>query len=211
MQNVKLHIKTDQEPSIINVQIAIQELSVDRVIPLNSPVGEFECNGRVENAIKRVQEKTRALRHQIEYHIRAKIPDDAPIMSWMVRWSAEFLSKYAVGADGNIPYERIRQEDCVTFLVPFGEIVMYLPSKLVHRNKCTFAKKMGIWLGVSERTEEVLIGIKFGVIKCRYVMLKLLLLLLFFFAPPLPRLLLVVVPLREPKLGQCCNSGRCYL
>ena len=51
MQNVKLHIQTDQEPSIVNVQFAIQELSVDRIIPLNTPVGESEWNGRVEDAI----------------------------------------------------------------------------------------------------------------------------------------------------------------
>ena len=169
MQNVKLHIKTDQEPSIVNVQTAMQELSLDHIIPLNSPVGESECNGRVENVIKRVQEKVRTLRHHVEYQIKAKIPDDAPIMSWLVTWSAELISKYAVGEDGKSPYGRIRKEDCVTPLVLFGETVLYLPLKTVHRNKGTPAKRMRIWLGVSERIEEVLTGTKYGVIKCRIV------------------------------------------
>ena len=84
-------------------------------------------------------------------------------MAWMIRWAAELISKYAVGEDGKTPYERFRQEDCVTPLVAFGEIVMYLPLKIVHRNKVAPATKSGIWLGVSERTEEVLTSIKKGV------------------------------------------------
>ena len=88
------------------------------------PWGESECNGRVENAIRRVQEKIRTLRHQLEHNIKTRVPDDSPIMAWLIRWAAELLSKYAVGDDGRTPYERIRTEDCVTPLVPFGETIM---------------------------------------------------------------------------------------
>ena len=61
-------VKTDQEPSIVCVQRALQDLKSD-IIPINSPVGESACNGRVENAIRRVQEKMRTLRHQFEHCI----------------------------------------------------------------------------------------------------------------------------------------------
>ena len=169
IQNIKLHIKTDQEFSAINVQTAMQKTKFDRIIPPNSLVGESECNGRVENAIRRIQEKVRALRHHVEYQIKSQICVEAPVMSWLVRWAAELLSKYVVGEDGKTFYERIRQEDCVTPLVPFGEMVMYLQLKTVHRNKGTPAKRLGIWLGNSERTEDVLIGTKHGVVKCRTV------------------------------------------
>ena len=66
-------------------------------------------------------------------------------------------------------HQRLRKEDCVTPLVPFGETVMYLPSQIVHRNKGMPAKRTGVWLGISERTEEVLIGTKRGVVNCRTV------------------------------------------
>ena len=169
MQSMKIHVKTDQEPAMVNIQIALQDLNPDRVIPINSTVGGSECNGRIGNAIRRVQEKVRALRHHIEHNIKYKIPDDAPVMSWLVRWAVELLSKYVVGDDGKTPYERVHKEDCITFLVPFGETVMYLPLKTVHQNKGTPAKRAGVWLGVSERIEEVLIGTRNGVIKCRIV------------------------------------------
>ena len=68
---------------------------------------------------------------------------------------------------GKTPYERIRKEDCVTPLAPFGETIMYLPLKTVHRNKGIPAKRIGTWLGINERIDETLVGTKRGVVKCR--------------------------------------------
>ena len=62
----------------------------------------------------------------MEQGIKEQIPDEHPIMAWMVRWAVEFISKYAPGDDGRIPFERIRLESCSVPLVPFGETVMYL-------------------------------------------------------------------------------------
>ena len=92
LKNKKIQLKADQEPAIVSVQEAIQEIRPD-VIPTNSPVGESECNGRVENCIRRVQEKIRTLRHHMDSHEKMKIEEQSPLMVWMVRWAAEFLSK----------------------------------------------------------------------------------------------------------------------
>ena len=161
-------MKADQEPSIVALQTAIQEMRPD-VIPTNSIVGEPESNGRVGNAIRRVQEKLRVLRHQVEQGIGQKIWDGAPVMAWMRRWAAEFISKHSPGDDGKTAYERIRNECCKVLVVPFGEAVMYLPLKTVGGSKGTPAKKLGVWLGTIERTEETLVGTTKGVIKCRTV------------------------------------------
>lgn len=165
MKEVKTILKTDQEPAMTSVQIAVQEFRPKEVIPINSPVGESECSGRVENAIRRIQEKTRALRHPIEKGTREKLQEDTPIMTWMVRWFAELISKYAVGEDGKSPYKRIRGSKCGTPLVPFGETILYLLMKTVHRSKGEPAKLPDIWLGVNERTEEVLVGTNKGVVQ----------------------------------------------
>ena len=167
MQNIRVHVKTGQEVAMVNLQIAMQDPSPYRIIPVNSPVGESECNGRVENTIRRVQEKVRTLRFQIESNTKCKIPDEAPLMHWLVRWAAELLSKYVVGSEWKTFYERVHKEDCATPLVPFGETIMYLPLKTIPQNKGVPARKIGIWLGVSERIEETLVGTKNGVVKCR--------------------------------------------
>ena len=60
--NSKLQIKSDQEPSIVVVQEEIRRLRTGRTICTNSPVGESECNGRAENAVKRVENKFRTIK-----------------------------------------------------------------------------------------------------------------------------------------------------
>ena len=169
MQNVKIITKSDQEPAIVDVQTAMQELRPDKMIPTNSPIGESESNGRAENSIRRVQEKVRTLRHHVEHKAKMKIPDDAPLVAWLVRWAAELISKYSRGDDGKSPYERLRGEPSKVPLVPFGERVLYLPMKTVKRPKGEPAKRVGIWLGINERTEETLVGTEKGVIKCRTI------------------------------------------
>ena len=101
--------------------------------------------------------------------MKTTIPDDAPIMFRMVRWTAELISKYAPRDDGRTPFQRIRNETCMTPLVPFGETVMYLFLQTAKSSKGEPAKKPGVSLGTIERTEEIIIGTKFGVVKCRIV------------------------------------------
>ena len=169
LQNTRMIVKTDQEPASVDVQTSMQDARPDMNIPINSPVGESESNGRAENCIRRIQEKIRTLRHHVESHAKVKIDEQSPLMAWMVRWSAELLSKYSRGDDGKSPYERFRGEPSRAPLVPFGEKVMYLPMKIAKRQKGEAAKMQGIWLGINERTEENIVGTERGVIKCRTV------------------------------------------
>ena len=83
----RILLKSDQEPAIVCVQKAVQELKPD-MVPINSPVGESACNGRVENAVRRIQEKMRTLRSRMETGMRHALPDNSNIMAWMARWAA---------------------------------------------------------------------------------------------------------------------------
>ena len=139
--DVKLQFKSDQEPAIVNLQIAIQEIR-QNVIPVNSPVGESESNCRVEVAIRRIQEKVMALRHHLERGIQQRLHDDSPIMSWLIRWAGELISKYVVGDDGKSAYEGIRCEQCAVPVMPFGEALVHLQLQTA-RHKRGGSKKNG--------------------------------------------------------------------
>ena len=84
-KDVTIQIKSDQEPAIVAIQAYIRLNRISPSIPINSPVGESECNGRVENAIRRVKEKVRTLMAQLEDGIGEKVPKGAHIIPWMVR------------------------------------------------------------------------------------------------------------------------------
>ena len=121
-------------------------------------------------SIRRVQEKARVIRHQLEENIKRKLPESSPIFAWLARWAAELLTKYSCGDDGKSPDERLYGEKCVTPLVQFGESLFYLPLKTMKRDKKgDVAQRPGIWLGVIARTQETLIGTDVGVVKCRTV------------------------------------------
>ena len=170
-KNVCVQVKSDQEPAIVAVQEYIRFNRDSPTIPINSPVGESECNGRVENAIRRIKEKTRTLIAQIEDGMKDKIPKGSNIIPWLVRWSGELLSKYALVYDGKTPYERLRGERSKVPLATFGEAVLYLPLKTAKplKEQAQPKMKMGIWLGVIERTEETIIGTDMGIVKCRTI------------------------------------------
>ena len=76
-KGVRIQLKIDQEPAIVSLQNAVQAIRPKEVIRVNSPVGESDCNGRVENAIRRAQEKSMVLRHQLEEGIKQKVTDSS--------------------------------------------------------------------------------------------------------------------------------------
>jgi hypothetical protein len=92
-QSVTVQVKSDQEPAIVNVQEEIRYLRKSKTICTNSPVGESECNGRAENAIRRVEAKFRTLRSALEAKLKSKIDVTRPFATWLVRWSGEVLTK----------------------------------------------------------------------------------------------------------------------
>jgi len=101
-QKVSVQVKSDQEPAIVNVQDEVRYLRKARTVCTNSPVGESECNGRAENAIRRVEAKVRTLRSDLESKLKVKINMSKPIATWMIRWAGEILTKYTVGRDGKL-------------------------------------------------------------------------------------------------------------
>ena len=88
---------------------------------MNSPVGESECNGRAENAVRRVEVKVRTLRSFIEENTKSKVDMNKPFATWLIRWAGEILTTHTRGEDGKTAWERRRKETCPKAVVPTGE------------------------------------------------------------------------------------------
>jgi len=136
-QKVTVQIKSDQEPSIVNVQDEVRYLRKASTICTNSPVGESECNGRAGNAIRRVDAKDRTIRSDLESKLKTKVDMSRPVATWMVRWAGEVLKKYTTGRDGKTAWQRRRGQECSKLLAKFVEKVLYLPLRTakIHPNK----------------------------------------------------------------------------
>ncbi len=91
--------KSGQEHAMVALLHEVQRIRTGKTIPINSPVGESESNGRVENTNRRVQDKVRTLQSQVETEVDITIGQDSPISTWLVRWAGELISKYSTGND----------------------------------------------------------------------------------------------------------------
>ena len=77
----KLLLKSDQEPAIVAfreaVKIALADEKIE-VMPEESPVGESQANGEVENAVRMIKAQVRKMRLSLESRYRVKLRENHP-------------------------------------------------------------------------------------------------------------------------------------
>ena len=113
-------LKSDGEPALVTVREALARCHGGQVTPEQSPKGEHQANGVAEEAGRTVRDQARVLKLQMEVRIGRKVALIEPIMPWLIRWAAMSVSRFQVGKDGEIPYERQRGRKCDLPAVPFG-------------------------------------------------------------------------------------------
>ena len=80
--------------------------------------------------------------------IGMKPETSSAIVMWMVRWAAMASSRYVVGKDGKVAYERRRGRQCRSPVVCIGEYVWYRElSTGAPENEFETVWKEGVWLG----------------------------------------------------------------
>ena len=121
----ELIMKSDGEPALRARKEAVMKFHGGIMIPEYPAKGEKAENGFIEEAGKTVREYFCTFLSQIEDGVDDKIPLDATIIPWIVRWAAICHSRYAVGKDGKTAYERLRGRTCRSIVVPIGEKVWY--------------------------------------------------------------------------------------
>ena len=181
----KLVIKCDQEPALNDVMYQskkkiwndIEEYKRGIVANLggqivirNSPVGESQSNGAVENAIQRVQGQIRAIKLDIEANSEARLNPSMPIWAWMVQYAAQTILYWRMDPDdGLTAMQKIRGRAAMTARPRFGEKVLYKIAKTIKLGKTEARWRYGVWLGSIETSDEHLVGTDLAVVKCRAV------------------------------------------
>ena len=95
------------------------------------------------------------------------------ILMWAVEFSGQVVSKFQRSAsDGKTAYERWKLKKYRKALVPFGELVMFMPIEKPKDNG-EVRNCVGIMLGLVDRSDEVVIGTIERVVKARTVHLML--------------------------------------
>ena len=139
-------------------------------IPVNSPVGDSQSNGRVENAIKKVRNMVKTTPPSLESRWSVRVARDHPDYPWVFEWAADLMTRYAhVGDLGKTAVQLIRGSKSTRNIAQFGEKILYKPLKLSGRHRGNMEDTFldGIFLGMRLRSEEILVGTAKGGVKTR--------------------------------------------
>ena len=172
----KFIFKSDGEHSLVVVKKAavseVRRTGWDvTVTPEESPVGDSQKNGYVERAIWEVQSFTRVLVHKaVELH-NAKFHAAHPLVAWNIRYSSQLLNRFQrSGDDGRTAFERRKGRPYRRRLPEFGELVMFLTvADGKHRRKLDERFHAGMYVGLVDRTDEVIVLTKGGYYKANTI------------------------------------------
>ena len=164
---VDITLKTDQETSIIDLKREVGIKRQARTTMVESPVRESKCNGAVERSVRTWQSQFRTCRHQLEARLGTTIRKGSAMMSWLVAFTSEVLSKFKVHVNRRTTYEMTTGHRFKHSVYGFGVKVHFkMASEKTRRNKVDTEWDTGCFLGCSPRTTECLVGNASGVMSC---------------------------------------------
>ncbi len=158
-------IKSGQEPAIQSLVEDVRRARGNvKTMVEQSPVGESASNGVVERAIQTVQGLLRTSKTALEEIWKGKIPDDHPVVPWMVEHAAVIMNKCEIGNDGKTAHERMKGNKGRLLGIEFGEGVLFrrkpVPGRMA---KLSSLWEDGVYLGHRAASGESIIGTKEGV------------------------------------------------
>ena len=165
-------LKSDQEPAIKALKMAVAAKRVGSTTPVESPVRESKSNGAVERAIRVWQGQLRTTKNKFEDNTDEHIPVGHPLMGWLVLWAGGVLLEYVVRSSGRTAYEGITGHRVKHPIVMFGERLNFKldqDESKRRRMKTETDWSTGIFVGVDPRTSEALMISEEGFFKCRTV------------------------------------------
>ena len=164
--------KSDGERSIVALKHEVVRKLRRDVGPIGvqfeeSVVGESQGNAVVERAIWEIESMTRTLVHAAQDFHDVKLELTHPVRIFAVEYSAQLLNRAQRAVkDNRTAYELRKGGPYKRKLPPFAEAVMYLRvAEKRMRQKFEDRWNTGIYLGLVERSNMVLVGTPNGVVK----------------------------------------------
>ena len=118
-----------------------------------------------------MQRLTRVIVAYAEWVHNTVFEPSIAIWAWAVEFSGEVVSRFQrTGSDGKTADERRKQKSYRKALVPFGELVMASSSHWKNlKDKGEARNRIGIMLGLVDRSDEIVTGTTERVVKARTV------------------------------------------
>ena len=146
----RLLLRSDNERALLAfLRAAAAGLEGVEVLEQASPEGDHAANGLSEVGVREVKAQTRLLKSHLEERLKRQLDCSTPLATWMVRHSANCLSRYRIQTDGKTPDQRRTGKRSRCQAVEFGETALLREGRVAGD-----AERMmdGIFVGHHERT-----------------------------------------------------------
>ena len=116
-------------------------------MPEESSLGASASNAMIERSVWEMQSTTRAIVAYAEWVHGTVFEAGSAFCTWAVEFSGQVVSKFQRSvSDGKTAYERQKQQSYRKALVPFGELVMFMPMEKLE-DKGEARNRVGICVG----------------------------------------------------------------
>ena len=167
-------LKTDGEPSMLQVQRHVKAKRAGTTIPMNPPAYNPQSNGAAERAVQEVTCQIRALKIGLQERIKAKVGTNWAIMQWMIELAPVLINRCLVGKDGRTPYRRLMGKDSAKGIVELGERVLAKIARGRQSGRKQSLKTRwedAVWVGIAKRSNEHIVVLEGGgpAMRCRTI------------------------------------------
>ena len=122
-------MRYDPEPALNSVVEAAKNGFDKQLVLEKVPKGVSESKGEIERAVQAIESQSRTLRSALETSYGRKVPDDHPVLTWLVEHASTTYNLFHRSLevkDGKTPYSRHRGREWRVSLPPFGETIEFL-------------------------------------------------------------------------------------
>ena len=144
----RIILKSDNERPIVRLLTeALKALRIENVVEQvmeeHPPPYDPQANGAIEVGVKLVKGKLKTMRSALEARVGYKLPVVHPLLAWLVTYSANLLTWFTRGPDGQTAYQRVRGRVFNGKLLHFGEKCLYKTRNPDARNPWSYAVFVG--------------------------------------------------------------------
>ena len=154
-------LKADNEPAIQALLAAVRKKRIDETVIEQPPIYSHQSNGPAENAVKRIEGKTRTLVFALEKRLGVRISARSIVLPWIVRHVAFMITRCSVKADGRSPWCRLRGKEWSLPMVEFGEAIDYKIQRPTAKLESRWST--GLFFGRRDESGEVVVGTPTGI------------------------------------------------
>ena len=159
-----VHLKSDQGQVTLASHARVQKARRSRTTLKNSPKGDHQANGRAEKGVQVFQNNARRMGMAVEGKLGIRVPHQHPMIMWLIEWVGGAHSRFKERQeDGKTPRERAGWR-IQSSVMECGKCIRFVPFQSDARmTKFDSKLRDGIWSGLDSRTDEHIIGTRYGV------------------------------------------------